>query len=302
METCNVVINLCNKLRVLRQALLGYGYRFLVDLHLVKIPSLETTNCDVVVSLTSYGRRVKKQVVYYTIVSLLRQTMQPKRIILWLSESEWNDNTIPQRLLKLRNKGVEIRYCKEIRSYKKLIPTITLCPNDNIMTVDDDIIYATDTLSSIWQSHRLNLNAIKCFSASRPIVKNGIPSSYASWRELNVSDKGLLIFPIGYGGTLYPCGSLHVDVTREDLFMQLCPLADDIWFWFCGLLNNTEKVFVPKSSFDLSFDALYQYFHKGSALTHSNRFENANDVQFKSLFEYYNVSVCENGNLTYKQK
>lgn len=280
---------------------MGYGYKYMVDLGVLKIPYLNNHNCDIVVSLTSYGRRVADCVVYYTLVSLLRQKEQPSRIIMWLSESEWNNDKLPRKLKKLIDRGVEIRYCKEMRSYKKLIPTLKICPDSNILTVDDDIIYTKDTVSLVWRMYKQIPNTVICLNASMPIIKNGIPSNYASWNSLKKSERGLCIFPIGCGGVLYPKGALHRDVMREDVFTKLCPYADDIWFWFCCLLNETDKIYLRKPYSDLSFDALYQYFHRGAALTHINRFQHANDKQFKDLFEYYNVSISVGGNLQTNQ-
>ena len=287
------------KLKVLVSAIKGYFYKLLIDVHFLSIPSLNSS-CNIVVSLTSYGRRVSDCVVYYTIVSLLRQKCQPQRIILWLAKDEWNDERLPRKIINLREKGVEIRYCKDLRSFKKLIPTLSLCPNNNIMTVDDDIIYTSDTIGLIWKEHLQNHSEIIGFSTLTPIIENGTPSHYSDWKHIPTNSKGLLIFPVGCGGILYPAGSLNEIVVREDLFVKLCPIADDIWFWFCGLLNNSNKIALKKKSSDMSFDALYQYFHKGSALTHSNRFEHANDKQFKELFEHYNAFMDSTGKLIRK--
>ena len=287
---------LLRKVKLLLNAIEGYLYKWMVDAHILSIPSLKG-DYDIVVSLTSYGRRVGDCIVYYTIVSLLRQKIQPSRIILWLAENEWSDENLPERLKKLRQKGVEIRYCEDIRSYKKLVPTIRLCPNANIMTVDDDMIYSSETISSVWEVHKQKPNEIICRNSSMPFFMNGVPQHYNDWKALVKDQEGTLIFPVGVGGTLYPAGSLHPDVTRSDIFMKLCPLADDIWFWFCGLRNGTNKRYLHVNKKDLTFDALYQYFHKGSALTHSNSVEHQNDKQFRNLFEHYGVKVEEDGSI-----
>lgn len=57
----------------------------------------------VTVSLTSYGDRVYS--VCYVIYSILMQSVQPNRIILWLSEQEYNDENLPQSLKDLRSRG-----------------------------------------------------------------------------------------------------------------------------------------------------------------------------------------------------
>ena len=284
-----------NKILILCNSIYGYLIKFCIKLGIIGIPCLVDCGCNIIVSLTSYGRRVKDGVVYYTLVSLLRQKVQPKRIILWLAETEWTEDTLPFNLRQLEDKGIEIRYCHDIRSYKKLIPTLKSCPNDNILTVDDDIIYSSDLVETACQEHNKYPNDIICFCALMPEIDNGIPQKYSRWKALyqNVSDK--LLFPVGVGGILYPPESLHKDVLDDTLFGMLCPSADDIWFWFNGLKRGTIKHFVRKKGRDYSFDALYQYFHKGTALTQINRFEHQNDKQFVDLFKYYNcvISTCD---------
>lgn len=280
-----------NKFKILWSAFMGYGYKLLVDIGLLRVPELKGA-CDVIVSLTSYGRRVSDCVIYYTLVSLLRQKLQPSRIILWLAQDEWSDEILPKKLLNMKKKGIEICYCKDYRSYKKLIPTLAIYPDKNIVTVDDDIIYNPSMILKMWEVHKKYSNVIICMSALKPILKDGIPQYYQRWQHYENNAFGFNdIFPVGCGGIFYPKGALHRDVLCENLFTSLCPMADDIWFWFCGLLNGTKKNYIRKDYLDYSFDIIYQYFHKGSALTHSNRFENENDKQFYNLFTYYNTKL-----------
>ena len=274
------------KFKILCNVIHGYLFKWLVDLHVFKVPKLNGS-IPLVASLTSYGRRVKSEVVYYTIVSLLRQRVHPSRIILWLAVDEWNNASLPKRLKSLCEKGVEIRYCQDLRSYKRLIPTLKLIPDQPIMTVDDDVIYSSNTIGPMWEEHLRRPTQILCYYAVKPLFANGIPSRYEQWKEVAAMIEDKQIFPIGAGCVLYPVGSLHKDVLRADLFMSLCPYADDIWFWYCGLRNCTMKYTLQLRGKHVTFDALYQYFHKGSVLTHTNRMEHANDRQFRKLYEYY---------------
>ena len=279
---------------LLYKIICGYIYKLFLDLGLLRIPSLNYAfkrTPNVVVSLTSYGRRVSSCVVYYTIVSILRQKIQPDRIIIWISEEEWNHNLIPKRIFALRNKGVEIRSCKDYKSYKKLIPALQLCKDDIIITIDDDIIYSKDTISSFLKYHKLFPNQILCYCSSIPIEDHGVPHYYDKWELVDRELSKIVLFPIGYGAILYPPGSLHKDVLDIEKFEALCPNADDIWFWFNSTRINIIKTNIHKNGIDFSFDMLYQHFHKGAALTHMNRMENSNDLQFKKLFEYYNVRL-----------
>lgn len=284
------------KIKLFFLAILGYIYKALVDIYVLRIPVLSEDNgSDIIVSLTSYGRRVSSNVVYYTLVSLLRQNVQPSKIILWLAENEWTDDFIPTKLWRLKEKGVEIRYCKDIKSYKKLIPTLQLFPNNTIITVDDDVIYSKDTISALVKEHQKYPRDIICLHAAKIIIEDGIPCHYKKWPDLCSDECGELVFPIGEGGVLYPSGCFTDDILRQELFTRLCPIADDIWFWTCGLLNGTQKRFVTKSGNNMSLDSLYQQFHKGAALTHSNRFENINDMQFKCVFSHYNKRINNQG-------
>lgn len=281
-----------SKFIILFFSIKGFFFKFLIDTGILSIPKLnENGTNNIVISLTSYGRRVRNNVVYYTIVSILRQKSQPNRIILWLAEDEWNESNLPSRIKSLQTKGVEILFCEDIKSYKKLIPTLNLCKGTDIITIDDDIIYSSDTIESMELIHNQYPADILCCRAVVPRYYNGRPDNYALWKEVKSYKEGQDLFPIGAGAIYYPSGCFINDISRKDLYMKLCPTADDIWFWFCGLMNGTRRRFVNKSRHDMSFDDIYQYLHKGSALTHSNRLQQKNDIQFRLLFDFYDVRM-----------
>lgn len=254
----------------------------------IKKLELSENRPHLVVSLTSYGRRVKKTV-YYTIISLLKQSRRPNRIILWLDDS-WNTENLPSRLRALTKLGVEINFCPDIRSYKKLIPTLQIACDDIIITVDDDVYYSSNLLSILYNSYLKQPESVQCTRALHVgVYHDGTLAPYKTWNKATDADDlaDTPVFPIGEGGILYPPGSLFKDVTRKDLFQALCPNADDIWFWCMAKLNNRSHNVVTSKKLYYSFDALYQYFHKGAALTHSNRIENKNDVQFDNVIKHY---------------
>ena len=294
-----------NKFVVLWHAILGYCYKWLVDLHVLNIPSLMQANNTVgnriIVSMTSYGRRISSCVVYYSLVSVLRQSIQPDKVILWIDKTKWTEDNLPQKLKDLIPKGVEYRFCEDLRSYTKLVPALREYPNDIIVTLDDDIIYPSNTLQQLYDNYRRYPDAICCLNPLEVRVVDGIPSRYETWINCsNNVEKNVMVFPCGVEGVLYPPYTLSQEVTDEKLFKLLCPFADDIWFWFCGCRNNTKRIVIRKSRAAYSFDAIFQYFNTGSALTHKNRFEHANDKQFKDLFEYYGVIINEEGNFIEK--
>ncbi len=255
-------------------------------------PDINCRNEEIVVSLTSFGRRVSQNVVYYTIISILKQTVKPNRIILWLDKDKWNENNIPLKLKFLITKGLEVKFCDEnIKSFEKLVPTIKICPNSVIITVDDDLIYPNRMIEDLYIIHLKHPDAIVCRNSLNPIIKNKKLLPYRQWDNLqNKSFNGAYIFPQGFGGVLYPPNALHKDVINKDLFMKLCPYADDVWFWIMGLLNHTEKINIRNASL-YGFDAFYQKMHKGAALADINVDENMNDFQIEKVLSYYKIQI-----------
>lgn len=78
-----------------------------------------------IVSFTSYPARI--YYLPYVVYSLLIQSVKPDKLILWLAKEQFPnlENDLPQSLLKLKNNGLTIKWCRDIKSYKKLIPAVT---------------------------------------------------------------------------------------------------------------------------------------------------------------------------------
>ena len=283
--------NIANKIKLLINSL--YGNLLILPYAILGtqgIKKLEPSKKEpqIVISLTSYGKRVTRTV-FYTIISMLKQNKRPDRILLWLDNS-WNINTIPRKLHSLCNLGVEIYFCKDIRSYKKLIPTLAITQNDIIITIDDDVYYSSRLIETLHNSYLKQPQSIHCTQAMHiKINPDGTIAPYKKWTKVTDIEncESRTIFPIGEGGILYPPNSLYAEVDRDDIFQKLCPHADDIWFWSMAKLNNRQHFVATSQKLYYSFDAIYQYFHPGTALTHSNRLENQNDIQMKNILKHY---------------
>ncbi len=278
-----------NKLYILLCSLYGYCLKFAYATRLLRVPSLgERKQADVVVSLTSYGRRVKEGVVCYSIYSILRQTLQPKRIILWLSQDEWTDSTLPKHVAQLKRYGVEIRFCEDMRSYKKLLPTLLLLPDEDIITVDDDILYPKSLIHYLIDSHLQYPNMIIAPLMKRPLKKENQLLPYTQWYCEILTEPDISYLPLGGSGCYYPKHSLASYVTDYALAHQYAPLADDVWFWAAGIAQGTLKRTTDWTYNIVSFDAIYQFLHKGTALQHTNvkGTEMTNDTQIAATITY----------------
>lgn len=291
----------------LTSVLRGFAYKWRHDMlgdkgnvSLSANKSNKISKPQIIVSLTSYGRRVK-DTLPYTIMSILEQTQIPDRVIVWLDFNNWNDENLPPKIKKLKEKGVEIRYCEDLRSYKKLIPSLKAFPEDIIITFDDDIIYHKDIIESLVKAHDLYPTEIICRVCRFPLISNQGIAPYTVWTPPFLTpDRIDAIMPLGGSGCLYPPYSFDDEVFNQKIFQSLCPTADDIWFWVMAKRNGTNhRVIAQSRTFGNSFDDLYQYFHKGAALTHTNSKKNANDEQLECLMNHYNISTEDLMNCLY---
>lgn len=245
-------------------------------------------NVDLIVSLTSYGSRVN-DLLPYTLFSILEQSVMPKKIIVWLDSENWNMNNLPHRLMKMIKHGVDVRFCKDIRSYTKLVYALREFPNYPIVTVDDDQYYGKYMIEGLYNNYMENPKSISCVSAHVPKIVNNTLLPYNEWRKNVREPFSGYIFPLGVTGILYPPFSLSLDVFDEHVFLDICPTADDVWFWAMGLRNNAKYEIVPFNTKFLHIFPLDRFYFKMEKLTTVNVVNCKNDYQIKKVFDYYDI-------------
>ena len=201
---------------------------------------------DLIVSLTSYPARIGT--VNQTIESLLKQSLKPDKLILWLAPEQFpnKEADLPQELLDLQNQGLTIDWYHDIGSYKKLIPTLRKYPDAIVVTADDDLIYHTDWLRKLYEAYDKKKKIIYVHRITRLFIRNG---------KLRVLDRQKYLqndkyyFPSlckasafnklsGGAGALYPPHCFHKDIFDEKKFKKLAPTSDDVWFWLQALRNG----------------------------------------------------------------
>ena len=106
---------------------------------------------DVVVSLTTFGNRIHN--VHLAIESIMQGTVKPNKIVLWLAEDEFKNKNLPKTLQLQQERGLEIEYCQDLRSYKKLIPSLSKYSDSCIITIDDDAMYEYDLIERLINTH-----------------------------------------------------------------------------------------------------------------------------------------------------
>lgn len=242
----------------------------------------------ITVSLTTFGKRLYD--VSTTIESIMQGTLLPNRIVLWL-EDGLKGEELPNLLKLQQYRGLEIAYYKDIRSYKKIIPSLIKYPEDIIITLDDDLIYEKDLVENLYKTYTKNPNCI-CASRMHEILLNnkGLPIEYDLWRRgFSPVENTNRAFPTSGAGTLYPPHCFDDEVLNEDVFMEICPFADDIWLFSMALKNGTTMV----KSFTHALNGEDYLVNKGvqdvGLYRTVNSGQKLNDVQLKNVFEKYNL-------------
>jgi hypothetical protein len=197
--------------------------------------------------MTSFPQAVSFAV--RAVQSILDGSVKPDKIVLYLTFSQFP--SLPPELAALANKNplFEFRnYERDIRSYRKLIPALGDFPNDIIVTVDDDVFYNKNMLRDLLRLHARYPNALIAHRVKR--LKLGIP--YRKWRKYrwyNFFTKDLRPqfknLQTGCGGVLYPPNSLKLEMLDPDIFTEMAPTVDDIWFWAAAVANGTKLAPVP---------------------------------------------------------
>jgi len=263
---------------------------------------LESVNSPrYIVSLTSYGKRLVA-LAPYAILTLLNQSAKPDKVVLWVAHED--KGKIPQVLYDLTSKGLEIHFCEDIKSFKKLIFSIEMYPDDYIITVDDDVYYPQNWFAQLLSAHKKNPKKIICHRAHGIKVDEQYnPIPYLKWyRNIepgtyfsSMSDERHFpesIFPIGMCGILYPPGCFHRDISNQSLYMRLAPKADDIWFWAMAVLNqeyyNGESPYiVVEKGYSTYLHEIDPELQRGENALWSYNSQGGNDLQLKAVIEHY---------------
>ena len=292
---------LSNKIGIVKDVLMGnlMKLKVMYDIRIrraMKCPTKEEK--DVIISLTSYGKRVKGSAIY-ALYSLLSQTVRAERIVLWLDEDTYNSKNLPKDLKFLCNYGLEVRYAKDIGAYTKLMHALKTFPDKHIITADDDIYYTKTFVEELTEAHQQQPKAIITAYAKMPTTdQNHRLRPYIEWPEyhhVNADfeyDKTKL-FPLGWAGVLYPAHTFDHEAENEAVFLTLCSKADDIWLYVMGLRCQVEKRLLKESHISYYHTDLLRQLVTKDRLTATNRLGGENDKQLEAVLEHYGIKIKE---------
>jgi hypothetical protein len=242
-----------------------------------------TNNVKTVVSFTSFKDRLK--VVPLVIDSLLKQTLKPYKIILVVDEFE--KNILTENITHYVDSGdIEIIYAEDdIKPHKKYYYAMQKYPDCCVITVDDDIIYSTDLVSSLFESY---VNYPDCVSARRVHLmvynNDGKVSRYKRWKHSHtkVLEPSENLFPTGCGGILYPPSIFDISPKclseiDESLF------ADDVYLKYLAIKKGVKAVWVSNQK-QIGEYQIEDYETQKNALRNLNVLSNRNDDYINLFF------------------
>jgi hypothetical protein len=233
---------------------------------------------ELIVSLTSYGPRLGT--IAKTLKCLLTQSCQPDRVILWIGHAD--AARLPPEVSALTAAGLEIRTTDDIGPYTKIIPALHAFPRAFIMTADDDLFYPRDWAEGLVNGYR-DPHIIPCYRAHEIVFEApNHPKRYALWRHhvpcRKVSDN---YFATGVGGVLYPPGCFAPEVLDRELFLRICPGADDVWLYWMARRNGVTYQTVGKRRELVTWDGTQEV-----GLVNSN-WGQGNDLKIANMIAHF---------------
>lgn len=198
---------------------------------------------ELIVTLTSYPARFKY--LHLTLKCLLNQTTKIDRVILWVAYEDMKQ--LPKTVTSLVESGLEIRPTADIRSYKKIIPSLKENFNASYIIVDDDLFYPKDWIDNLLTTATKFPGSVVAGRIHEiTFNKEGEITPYKQWKWNSLNQSGLNNFFTGCGAVYFPSGAFSHEVLNQDAFIELAPFADDIWLNWMLKKNGTPVVAADK--------------------------------------------------------
>ncbi|NLM66032.1 MAG: hypothetical protein GX180_02490 [Enterococcus sp.] len=255
-----------------------------------KLDSRKVLNKTLIVSLTSFPARINK--VWLTIETILRQKEKPNQIFLWLYKDEFKGKTsLPQNLLRLEKRGLEIRFCDEnLKSHLKYYYSMLLNPEANIVVVDDDMIYPSDLIEKLKLFHVKYPQAIISTMSRKIEVLNFNIKPYNDWEYIKENTPpSFSTLLMGCGSTFYPSSPFIREVFNTKAIKEIALSADDLWLQIMSVKSNRKIVCIAGEYKRLFFIPVKR--KNNINLMDINMREGRNDVILEKLINNYQISL-----------
>lgn len=242
----------------------------------------------IVVSLTTIPSRIDK--VWIPIECMMRQSCKPDTIVLWLGEDEFSGIELPDRLKKLQNKGLQIRFCKDVGVHTKYFYVLKEYLHDYVITIDDDMYYDTSLVKKLMHTAKKHPKCVCArwvwqmeWSYHNKMYDSGTFDSFIMKKTKMVPSHELLA--LGVGGVLYPPDTLGKEIFELYRAIQLSKKNDDIWLKAVEVFDNIK---VAKVDERFAPDVIVSDTQE-IALSHQNVGNNCNAEYLQNVFDYFKL-------------
>lgn len=211
-----------------------------------------------IVSLTATSFRLP--MLSEVLKSLLRQTIAPERVVLWVSDEPFlldagvRSDDLPESVRALAEDDANrltIRNTENIGPHRKLLPLLAEVYHDPdpplIITADDDTLYPRRWLEALLSAYEEHRCAVTFRARTIQTVAGGL-APYSTWPMLpgyeEISSHRLLA--TGKDGLLVHPHMFHPDVLQQS-FRELCPSRSDAWIAASLIAARTPMLKLSKA-------------------------------------------------------
>jgi hypothetical protein len=210
--------------------------------------------------------------------------MQADKIILWVSKEDAPH--LPTAVLDLKDAGITIGICENMRSFTKILPTLHDYPDATIITADDDVYYADNWLNDLVEGFRTTAAKVVCCRAHKlRFAPDGALLPYTQWHtNIDGPLQSPLLFPTGVSGVLYRPDAFDPRVTDYALAKSLCPQADDIWLYWMQRMVGTTPYLLSGHTRVLEWE-----LEPTESLRRDNLHKGGNDKQIANMIKRFGL-------------
>ena len=240
-----------------------------------------------IVSITSYPARIHH--VHKVLSTIFVQTKKPDDIVLYLAQEQFpgKENDLPGVLSEMIRSGkVKLRWVDDLKPHKKYFFAFQEYPDDLVITIDDDVLYAPDMIEILYHSYLRHPNSVSALRTHLMMFSEryGI-FPYDRWI---MKYRGIVdcpshqLFCTGCAGALYPVQLFDQALLNKKAILDYCIYADDIW------LKLMETVCdIPVVLADQQHDPQIIEGSQSTKLADMNISEHMNDRQLKDSMNWF---------------
>jgi hypothetical protein len=253
---------------------------------------VDDKDCKLIVSLTSFPARI--HTTHLAVESILRQSTKPDKIILWLAEEDFPNllDGIPESLKSQMPRGLDIRFCEDLRSHKKYYFVLKWFPDCKVVIVDDDLFFHNDLIKNLVELNMNYPNSVVSTRVHKMKFDRGVLLPYRQWHLNYSGDSARIILHHNSGhGTLLDTSTLRFDDVffNKDLIRKISMHSDDVWF----KVNLIRLKITVATNSRFKRDTIGIRGSYKTSLVSRNTHQGLKDQLFGTVFSHFNIDPTE---------